>query len=155
MDFSAKIKEQKSVSPGSLGGVVVNITFGTLVVIAGVLPWWRRIVRGTNQQEIRRRWRTLISTISVGIMTYRWMYTLVDAHTTNANGDVVLCGNSYSFMLDSSQEHTEGLPHACIVHSRIAIALLVLSAFLVLLIERWILHLVFARSHLLPHQRKT
>ena len=142
-------------SLGILGGIVVNVTFGTLVVIAGALPWWRRIVRGANQQEIRRRWRTLISTISVGIMTYLWMHTLVDAHTTNASGDIVLCGNSYSFMLDSNLEYTEGLPHACIVHSRIAIALLVLSAFLVLLIERWILHLVFARSHLPPHQRKT
>lgn len=93
--------------------------------------------------------------ISVGIMVYLWMYTLVDAHTTNASGDVVLCGNSYSFMLDSSLEHTEGLPHACIVNSRIAITLLVLSAFLVLLIERWILRLVFARSHPLPHKRET
>ena len=89
-------------SPGSLGGVVVNVTFSILIVIAGALPWWRRITRGANQQEIRRRWRTPISTISIGIMTYLWMYTLVDAHTTNANGDIVLCGNSYSFMLDSS-----------------------------------------------------
>ena len=142
-------------SLGILGGIVVNVTFGTLVVIAGALPWWRRIVRGANQQEIRRRWRTLISMISVGIMVYLWMYTLVDAHTTNASGDIVLCGNSYSFMLDSNLEYTEGLPHACIVHSRIAIALLVLSAFLVLLIERWILRLVFARSHPLPHKRET
>lgn len=142
-------------SPGSLGGVVVNVTFSILIVIAGTLPWWRRFTRGAKQQEIRRRWRTLISMISVGIMVYLWMYTLVDAHTTNASGDVVLCGNSYSFMLDSSLEHTEGLPHACIVNSRIAITLLVLSAFLVLLIERWILRLVFARSHPLPHKRET
>ncbi|WP_315584622.1 hypothetical protein [Actinomyces viscosus] len=132
-------------NPGVLG-VVVNVVFGIMVAAAGALPGWRRRDRGESGLGAHRLWTLLIGIVSVGVVTYLWMYTLVDAQTTNARGDVVLCGSSYSSMLDTRLERFEGLPHDCIVHSRIAITLLVLGALATLLVEHRVLRRLAARS---------
>lgn len=110
----------------------IMATCGMLLVIATIIPWlWNRSIGVRN--FVGRR--LIISMISAVTVAYTCLWTLADASVTSASGERVLCGGDFLGMLDSRVEKTFGYPHECIVHSRLAIAVIVSTIVIIILLE--------------------
>ncbi|SHI72479.1 hypothetical protein SAMN05216246_104113 [Actinomyces denticolens] len=82
----------------------------------------------------------LASIIAAASMLFLRMLTLADAQVRSSHGSgQAWCGNSYAYMIDSRVEKVFGIPHECVSQSRIAMAIIIAAAILVLIAERWLL----------------
>ncbi len=118
-------------------GDSIMALFGLMAIASAASPWLRR---GYSWSSRHVAMNCLASITTTAMMLFLWMFTLADAQVRSSHGSgQAWCGNSYAYMIDSRVEKVFGIPHECVSQSRIAMAIIIAAAILVLIAERWLL----------------
>ena len=125
-------------------GLAVSVVFGALALAAALLPWlMRRRFRRAHPDS--GRLTGFLTALLVGgraafAVALAWLFTLGNASTiSDFDGSQATCMRERLTSLDSRLESGDGLWHGCVAHSRIDVALALVIATAVLVVEYLIL----------------
>ncbi|WP_026426356.1 hypothetical protein [Actinomyces slackii] len=110
-------------TPDELSAFAATMVFLLLGAVAVLLPWIA-VPSGTGHRILR----SLMTVVSPVVIFGLWVWAWLDASLATDNGRSVGCGSNMLFMLHTWVERVEGIPHECVINSRIGVGLLLCGA---------------------------
>ena len=125
-------------------GLAISVALGVLMLAAAFQPWLvrrrLRLARPDSGRPTGFLTARLVGGPAVFAVALAWLFTLGNASTiSDFDGSQATCMRERLNSLDSRLESGDGLWHGCVAHSRIDVALALVIAMAVIVVEYLIL----------------
>ena len=126
-------------------GLAISVAFGVLMLAAAFQPWLvrrrLRLARPDSGRPTGFLTALLVGGRAALAVALAWLFTLGNASTiSDFDGSQATCMRERLTSLDSRLESGDGLWHGCVAHSRIDVALALVIATAVIVVEYLILN---------------